>query len=275
MGRRGLLMGIPSIVETVLKEYITLFNEYLPGELVGVYIHGSIALNAYVDDSSDIDFITVTDRRLTEKDLNTLSFIHTKVANKFKRPEMDGVYIIREDVGKLYNNIDFNYNYPYYNDGILTFGDYFNFNPITWWVFQNNGINILGPKPTTFQIDIQSDQLYSYVLENMNSYWANRIQMIENSKEEIINLPTDIVNSEIEWTILGLLRQFYTLKENDIISKMDAGEYGLQHIPEEWHEIIKEAMNIRNKAITKAFDSNQERINSVIGFSKYLIRICN
>lgn len=94
MGRGGLLMGIPSIVETVLNEYIPLFYEYLPGELAGINIHGSIALNAYVDHFSDIDFITITDRRLTEKDLETLSFIHTKVANKFTRPEMDGVYLM-------------------------------------------------------------------------------------------------------------------------------------------------------------------------------------
>jgi hypothetical protein len=70
-------MGIPNIVNTVLEEYINLFNEHLPETIEGLYIHGSIALDVYVDDSSDIDFITLTNRRLIEEDLGVLSSIHT------------------------------------------------------------------------------------------------------------------------------------------------------------------------------------------------------
>lgn len=269
-------MNVPSAVQTVLNEYITLLNKHLPYELEGIYIHGSIALNAYVDESSDIDLITVTSHRLTEEHLETLSFIHSELANTFKNPEMDGVYITKEDIGKIYNNNkDYIFKYPHYNNGTIMFDHYFNFNPITWWILKENGINILGPKVDTFNIDIHSDQLHTYVLNNMNSYWSNRIQTIENSKEEFVSLPTNLINEEIEWTILGLLRQFYTLKESSVISKNGAGEYGLRHIDGEWHEIIKEAMNIRDNALSEALGSNQERIHSVIEFSEYLIGVCN
>ncbi|MBT2682314.1 nucleotidyltransferase domain-containing protein [Bacillus sp. ISL-37] len=128
-------MEIPMIVEKVLKDYINLFNEHLPETIEGLYIHGSIALNAYVEDSSDIDFITLTNRRLTEEDSEALSSIHTTIANKYKKPEMDGVYAVREDMGKLSNAG----KYPYYNNGELLFGNYFNFNPITWWTLKNKG----------------------------------------------------------------------------------------------------------------------------------------
>ncbi|MBC5638797.1 hypothetical protein H8S33_18665 [Ornithinibacillus sp. BX22] len=73
-------MAIPRMVETVLNEYITLFNEHLPETIEGVYIHGSIALDAYVDDSSDIDFITITNRPLVEEDSTVLSYIHSTIA---------------------------------------------------------------------------------------------------------------------------------------------------------------------------------------------------
>jgi hypothetical protein len=79
----------------------------------------------------------------------------------------------------------------------------------------------------------------------MNSYWAQRTQRIENSIEEVINLPIEDIDNEIDWSVLGLLRQNYTLREHDIISKLGAGEYGLQHVPFEWNKIIKEAINIR------------------------------
>lgn len=270
-------MGIPSIVDTILKEYIALFNEHLPKTLEGLYIHGSIALNAYVDDSSDIDFITITNRSLTEKDSESLSYIHSIIAKKYKKPEMDGVYILREDLGKLYTHThDYNYNYPFYNNEILRFGDYFNFNPITWWILKKKGVSIIGGiHPKDFQFEIQPQELLSYVLGNMNTYWVNRIQMIENSFGDFVELPTDEIDIEIEWSVLGLLRQFYTLKENDIVSKLDAGEYGLNQLPVEWYNIIKESMNIRNGVKSKIFNSDMERMDATLRFSKFLITHCN
>jgi hypothetical protein len=269
------MMRIPSIVETVLNEYINLFNEHLPETIEGLYLHGSIALNAYVEDSSDIDFITLTKRRLTEEDSEALAYIHTTIANKYKKPEMDGVYALQEDIGKLYNGINPSHKYPYYNDGELSFGDYFNFNPITWWVLKRKGINIFGPELKDFQFEIQPQDLSSYVLENMNTYWAKRTQMAETSINDLVKLPTDKLDFEIEWTVLGLLRQFYTIKEYDIVSKLDAGDYGLTHIPVVWHDIIKEAMNIRKGVKEKIFSSETERMDCTLRFSKFLIKYCN
>jgi hypothetical protein len=195
----------------------------------------------------------LTNRRLTEEDLGVLSSIHTFIANKYKNPEMDGVYALKEDIGKLSKGTNHNNNYPYYNNGELRFGDYFNFNPITWWVLKNKGINIFGTELKDFQFEIQQQELISYVLGNMNTYWANRIQMAESSIEHLVQLPTDEIDFEIEWTVLGLLRQFYTIKEYDIISKLDAGEYGLTQLQLEWHDIIREAINIRNGVKAKIF----------------------
>ncbi|WP_391122477.1 aminoglycoside adenylyltransferase domain-containing protein [Psychrobacillus sp. L3] len=269
-------MALPRIVNTVLNEYITLFNEHLPKIIEGLYIHGSIALNAYVEDSSDIDFITITNRPLTEKDSSALSYIHSTIAKKYKKPEMDGVYIHWRDLGKLYtNSSDFIFSYQFYNNEKLHYGDYFNFNPVTWWMLKNKGINIIGPDPKDFDFEIQSQQLFSYVLGNMNTYWASRIKMAESSINDIIKMPTDKIDFEIEWNVLGLLRQFFTLKEYDIVSKLDAGEYGLTQIPVEWHSIIEEAMSIRKGIKANIFSSNIERIDKTLRFSKFLITYCN
>lgn len=265
---------VPVIVQTVLNEYVDLLNERIPNTLEGLYIHGSIALNAYVNDSSDIDFITITNRRLAENEAGVLSDIHKTLASNYKKPEMDGVYILWEDLGKLTSDDDHN-NYPYYNNGKLSFGAYFNFNPITWFLLKMKGINIIGPEPSTLKLEVHSRQLTSYVHENMNTYWAGWVQRIENSVEDLLNLPTEDIDFEIEWSVLGLLRQYYTLKEYDIISKLGAGEYGLIHLPKEWHNIIKEAINIRKGVKVDTFTSDEERINTTLGFFKYLISFCN
>jgi hypothetical protein len=268
-------MGIPMIVEKVLKDYINLFNKHLPETIEGVYIHGSIALDAYVDESSDIDFITLTKRRLTEEDSEVLNYIHTIIANTYTKPDMDGVYVIQEDMGKLYNSADTNLKYPYYNNGELMFGDYFNFNPITWWVLKRKGLKILGPELVNFKFEVPPQELSSYVIGNMNTYWKNRIQNAETSIDHLIKLPTGEIDVEIEWTVLGLLRQFYTIKEYDIVSKLEAGEYALTNLPVEWHNVIKEAMNLRNGIKTDIFGSERERLDRTLRFSKFLIDHCN
>jgi len=261
---------LPVVVKTVLNDYITLFHERLPSTLEGLYIQGSIALNAYVNDSSDIDFIAITNHRLSGEEMEVLSEVHSMIASSFQKPEMDGVYIMWEDIGKLEADDDI---YPFYNDGILGDGTYFN--SISWWILKSHGISVIGPEPSELKFEVDSHHLISYVSDNINTYWAQRIQNIEGSIEQLFLLPSEEIDSEIEWSVLGLLRQYYTLKEHRVISKLGAGEYALLHIPEEWHQIIKEALNIRKGVGLELFTSDEQKIDMALRFSKYVISYCN
>ncbi|MCU9614837.1 DUF4111 domain-containing protein [Caldibacillus lycopersici] len=181
-----------------------------------------------------------------------------------------------DDFGKLFNKETNDPDkYVIFNNGKLTFGEYYNFNPVTWWIMKQSGISLIGPNPKNIAFSIEPQQLRAYVHENMNSYWANRMIAVEKHMEELVDLPIEHLNEEIEWTVLGLLRQFYTLKESAIISKLDAGSYGLQHLPQEWHPIIKEAMDIREGKQARDNRSFRERILSLLTFANYLINYCN
>ncbi|MFJ7935811.1 aminoglycoside adenylyltransferase domain-containing protein [Sporosarcina sp. NPDC096371] len=261
---------LPVDVEKVLDKYISMLHERLPNSLEGFYLQGSIALDAYVDGSSDIDFIAIINRRLSEREMRVLSEIHRTIANTYPKPEMDGVYLMWADIGKL-EAVET--NYPFYNGGKLGYGVHYN--AISWWILKTNGINILGPEPTSLNFKINTQHLISYVVENMNSYWTGRIQKIELAMEDMPQLLAKEIDDEIEWSVLGLLRQYYTLKEHGIISKLDAGEYALLHLPEEWHPIIQEAIDIRNGAKRESSSSDRERMEAVLRFSKYIIDNCN
>ncbi|UTE75664.1 aminoglycoside adenylyltransferase domain-containing protein [Rossellomorea sp. KS-H15a] len=270
------MANVPRIVNSVLEEYMRLLNTYLPETLEGLYLHGSVALGAFVSDSSDIDFITITNRRLTTEDYDALNRIHTTLQQTFQKPEMDGVYILKEDFGKMGPSCEEDTEmYAYYNNGELKFGEYFNFNPITWYLVKHNGIRVIGPEISSSFSGPSREELYQYVLHNMNTYWSGRLQSFEESLEEVKHYPTTMIDAEIEWSVLGVLRQYYTLKEASIISKQDAGRYGLQELPEEWHSLIREAMNIRSGL--KGFDSalNEIRVKQTIKFLKYVIAHCN
>ncbi|WP_365741907.1 aminoglycoside adenylyltransferase domain-containing protein [Nostoc sp. JL33] len=38
---------------------------------------------------------------------------------------------------------------------------------------------------------------------------------------------------------------YYALREDEILSKNQAGRYGLVHLPPRWHQLIQEAINLR------------------------------
>ena len=266
------MSALPKIVEVVLEEYQKLLKDRIPNTVEGLYLHGSISLNAFEADRSDIDFITVMNRRLTKDEADVLLEIHRDIARKYKIPEMEGVYINWKDFGKIEND---HQRYFYYNSGHLDYGPYFNFNPVTWTLLAKKGVKIIGPAITDFEMDIPTQQLQSYVVRNMNTYWVGRIRWLESSFAELLKMSVEEIQEEVEWTVLGLLRQYYTLMECDIISKIEAGKYGLKHMPEEYHTIIKEAMNARAGGKESFIGSKRERLELTIACSNYVVDYCN
>lgn len=252
------MVKIPVSVQSVLNEYMTLLNEQLPNTLVGLYLHSSIALNAFVENSSDIDFLTIINHRLATSEAAILYEIHQSIARNSK-PDMDGYYLIQEEIGSQAEGL-------YYNGGQLQ--DKTVINPVTWWILKNKGIPVLGEE---LNIAVDRMDLLSYVSENMNTYWANRIRKIEDS-DPLLLLPKEFLNEEIQWSILGILRQYYTLREHDIISKLGAGEYALKHVPEEWHHIINEAIQIRKGTGKTFFESEKKRLDTASLFMEYILK---
>jgi hypothetical protein len=255
---------LPDSVKNVLNEYISLLNEELPDTIKGLYLHGSIALDAYHANSSDIDFVAVTQRPLSEQDEKTLKQIHQKLAEACEKPQLDGIYVGKDN---------FNQECCFYNEG--TFGKAVHDIPVTWWILKHKGITIFGPDAKELPLEADSRKLAAYVRKNMNEYWVPRVNWMEASQEKFENIPVDQMEAELEWTVLGLLRQFYTLKEHDIISKLGAGEYGLKHFDKERHDIIQEAINIRTGSSNRIFHTNKERVKAAIGFSRHLIKFCS
>ncbi|MCA1054379.1 DUF4111 domain-containing protein [Rossellomorea aquimaris] len=262
----------PEEVKESIDSYLSLLEEYLPNTVSGLWIHGSIALDAYVKDSSDIDFITITSRELTMEDSNVLASIHQELQSQKNKPEWDGVYITLDELKNVNENVDAYTckSYLFFNDGEMHHDSYFNFNPITWFTLAHKGIAGIGPDPRQVELDDHSDQLVDYVQKNMNSYWKNRVEHYKEMLPHIQNIPTEKIETEIEWTVLGLLRQYYTIKEENIISKLHSGYYGLKHLPVKWHPLIQESINIRSNHGQSLFPSDEERVETLYRFAQFI-----
>ncbi|ART74990.1 hypothetical protein B4U37_02550 [Sutcliffiella horikoshii] len=206
----------------------------------------------------------MTSRKLTNEDAAILKDIHLSLAETCKKPQLDGIYVQSSNLAA---------EGYFYNEG--SFGKEVHNIPVTWWLLKNKGVTILGQPVGELSLNVTTEDLTNYVRKNMNEYWAKRVSVMEKRKEELIDYPVQQVEKEMEWTVLGLLRQLYTLRERDIISKLAAGEYGLHELESKWHDLIQEAINIRTGNPKRSFTTNKERVNVTIQFAKELIRTCS
>ncbi|MFN8493092.1 MAG: DUF4111 domain-containing protein [Caldilineaceae bacterium] len=256
---------LPALLHPLLAEYLTLIDQRLPGFLTAFYIGGSIALDGFNERLSDIDFIAVIANRATESEIEQLRAIHATIVQHYSRWPLSGSYLQAEDLGCFEDEVQ---PHPFYQDGVLQPHGHFELNSVTWWTLKNRGIALRGPEPATLPFTVDWALLIAQMHENLNTYW---LRWTKHPKR-LLMLWSDW---GIEWSVLGVLRQFHTFRENTIITKSQAGEYALTCTPARWHRVIQEALNIRAGVSPSLYRSRLRRALDAVQFLKYIIRTCN
>jgi hypothetical protein len=256
---------IPPAVQQVLDEYIALVHEALPDLLVGLYLHGSLALGAFDPRLSDIDFISITSRHCSAADIDSLRAIHDTLRRRYPQMLLEGSYLQWNDLGCFDDTIP---PRPYIHDGTMQASGHFDINAVTWWVLKYRGIAVVGPPADQLDYDVDWDDLIAKMHHNMKTYWAG---FTRNPRRMAWLLADD----GIQWVVLGVLRQFYTFRERSITSKTGAGLYGLQHTPQRWHRLIKEALDIRAGATGSSYRSRLVRARDAYRFLQTIITACD
>jgi len=229
------------------------------------HVVGSIALHEFNERFSDIDFIIILERPVSKIDLDSLRAIHKTIEKDFPKSKLSGSYIQANDPGRFEHEMQ---PHPYYQDGILYEQGYFEINSITWWVLKNHGLAIRGMVATELPFTVDWDLLVTKTKENLNSYWKSWT----TRPDALFALLSDW---GIQWTVLGVLRQFYTLRENSITTKLRAAEYALTCVPQRWHPLIREAMEIRESRRKQQYRSRIVRMVDTVKFLKYIIQTSN
>src|SRR6266496_3203926 len=218
---------IPEVIQPIVKDYILLTEKRVLGLINATYIVGSIALGEFNEFFSDIDFISIMNRKATIVEVGHLRKIHQATEDSYQW-KLSGSYIQFGDLGKLSNSVE---PHPHFHDGLLHPAAHNGLNSITWWELKNHGIPILGAKSRSLQFTVNWDLLIAEMRENLNSYWLNWTR----SPRRMILLYSDW---GIQWAVLGILRQFYSFRENSITTKVRAGYYALECLPLQWHPLV-------------------------------------
>jgi hypothetical protein len=256
---------IPEPVQLIIKEYLRLSEQRLIGLIDSSYIVGSIALGEFNEHFSDIDFVTVLNRRATPIDLGHLHRVHQSVEKRFPQWKMSGSYIQATKLGKSGNDLG---PHPQFHDGKLHPSAHDGINAVTWWELKNHGIPIVGIGSGYLPFTVNWNALIAEMRENLNTYWRSWTR----HPGRIAALYS---NWGVQWAVLGVLRQYFTFKENTITTKVRAGEYALDSLPHRWRPLIQEAISIRQTKQSTAYRSRFGRMMETTGFLRYVIDLCN
>lgn len=256
---------IPDAIQPLLAEFLSRLQTQFGDALTGLYLQGSIALDAYTPGQSDVDFMAVFNRQPSAYEIEFLRALHKHLRETYPQPALEGQYLQTQQLGRLDNEVD---GYPTYHDGLFHFDDHHGLNLVTWWVLKNHGLTLCGTPAQDLPITVDWNRLISEMVVNLNTYWAGWA----HQPARLLYLNTD---NGFQWAVLGVLRLFYTFRENGITSKVGAGAYALKVLPTEWHPLIQEAIDLREGRPATHYRWPLQRTQVAVRFIQYVINTCN
>jgi streptomycin 3"-adenylyltransferase len=250
------MKDINKLMEIVSEKY----NILLGKNLVGIYLHGSVAFGCFSWDRGDIDFIVVINEPISPqtklqlmqvlKDLNEqlpprgfeMSIVLEKYCKAFVCPspcELHFKSVYTEEYAKELFLLS--------NDGQAD-GNF----AADFMVIKSVGVVIYGA-PIENVFGIVPHEAYLDAICND----------IKGAKEDIATFP-----GSSEYAILNACRVYAYIKDGLVISKEQGGKWGLANLPEKYHSLISAMLNSYTKGTAYSIDVTQQ-----IQFVDYMLEL--
>jgi len=223
----------------VLNTFVDEIKTELAGNLIGIYLVGSLASGDF-DLDSDVDFLVVTNTELTESDMKSLQDIQIKIHNMdcYPAKHLEGSYI---SIGDLNNWNGVGEKKLYYFDNGSTAYE-LSTHDNQWhvrWILRERGITLVGQRPTEILQPIPIDEMSREIKSTMLEIWK--------FFQDEINRPLGFWNSRFgqSFTVLTYCRMLHTLHTGTVQSKKAGMKWAKQFVEPRWVEIIDRAWKER------------------------------
>jgi len=221
------LIDVKDIINILIDEILSLFKD----EFVGFYIHGSLALGDFDINTSDIDFIIVTQNMVTKEQVKQLKEIHKRIGKGENRwgSRLEGSYVpiswldIKEPPMEPR---------PYVSGNQITYEEYGYEWVLERYVIREYGITVEGPDPKTIMDAISLDDIRNASLNMFHHWWKPMIYDTSRLKD-----------SEYQaYAVLTMCRILYMLSYGKMTSKKEAAKWAMNSLEKKWTTLIEEAL---------------------------------
>jgi hypothetical protein len=219
---------IPAQVTALLETLAARLPVILGGNLVGVYLYGSLTQRAFDARRSDVDCIVVTRRDLSDAQFRRLdAWLKRAAKSNPWVARLQISFLIRDEILKM------NSSACLFQFGLLKRGGS-DGNPIIWMNVLESGVILYGAPPATFVPSITPKILFR-ALEREVGYLRDEISLKPRSEWRD-------VASYRAYAVLTLCRILYSFSKGAVVSKPRAARWAIRHLPGEWSEIIQQSL---------------------------------
>ena len=243
-------------IQAYLNEITKVFTEEMKDDLVGVYLHGSLAMKCFNPETSDVDMLVVCKSKVTNEEKKTIIQRLLKLTQG-NRNQLE-MSIVLERVVKDFvypPPFELHYFHPTYllDENYICGGEGF-FDPDLaghMVVTYHRGVTLSGEK-----------------IENVFKP-IDRQYYIESIFNDVEDAPKCITDNPVYFT-LNLCRVMYFLKEGKIASKKEGGEWGVRNLPEDYKTIVVQCLSVYNGEEKAIYIG----INNLADFATWMLNEC-
>lgn len=240
-------------VNEILNLLLSGVQKILGNQFVGMYLYGSLASGDFNPDTSDIDFLVVTDHSLSEEKIAALESMHTQIwAGGMKwSDKLEGSYIPQKDIRRYRPD---NLPCPAINEGKFYIDRHGSDWIIQRYIVREYGVVIAGPDPKTLIDPITPDEVRAAVMGIFHEWW---VPMLDDStwlREHGSNYHG--------YTVITMCRTLHALHHGRIVSKPVAIQWARENLDSGWHPLIE-------RAVASQYGRHAEFLNETLDFIRF------
>jgi hypothetical protein len=252
----SLAKNIPRDLSELFQLIVTEFPAILRGNLVGIYVWGSLTYDAFDQRCSDVDLVTVTVRDLDDREfleLNEWFKIKGEHNGWVRRIEMRFV-IDREFLDKASRCCGF----YHYTGKLVRHGS--DGNPIIWMNIAQSGATLWGKDAKVIAPQVSEQCLNDALVLELNYLTETLHANVGDRSDKAF-----IYNA---YAVLTACRILYTANHRTLVSKDLACGWVLETVPLMWHSAIRAA---RDNRLKNSGTTTAELERDAIRFVKFVV----
>ena len=221
------LPEVPVELALLLSAIVRDFPEILEGNLVGIYLWGSLTFDAFDPNHSDVDCIVLTERDVSDSEFKALRvwFAEKMKSNRWTG-KLDMRFIIDGEA------LD-----PKSRCCGFQFGEFrrhgSDANPIIWLNIVQAGITLWGKNAKLSSPEITQ--------KTLNDALLLELQYLKDDLKKNRGDRSDLAFKHNSYAVLTACRILYTVTFQILVSKENARDWALENLPETWRRTIEMA----------------------------------
>jgi Domain of unknown function (DUF4111) len=247
-------MKIPKDLADLLQAMVADFPEILHGNLVGIYLWGSLTYDAFNETCSDVDCVCATRRDLDDREFSQLD-------EWFKKKKEQNRWVGRIDMrfiveGEFLDKASRCCGFYHYAGKLVRHGS--DGNPIIWMNIAHSGVTLWGKDAKLIAPHVSDQCLDDALLLELNYL---KEDLASNSGDR-----SDKAFIHNAYAVLTACRVLYSARHRVLASKDQAYNWALETLPPIWRTLIRAAKDNRLRNAGSTTPQLERDAMSFVGF---------